>query len=56
MAKETVDAFPVTPSEIMIPSNTHLLSKLRKEIAVTILESSGMYCKHTIKDKLALIL
>lgn len=56
MAKETVEAFPMTPSEIVTPSNKHLLSELRKEMAVTILESSGMYCMHTIKDNLALIL
>ncbi len=56
MAKETVEAFPLTPSEIVIPSNKRLLSELRKEMAVTILESSGMYCKHTINDNLALIL
>ncbi|KAF4114143.1 hypothetical protein G5714_004366 [Onychostoma macrolepis] len=41
MAKETVEAFPMIPSEIIIPSNKHLLSELRKEMAVTILESSG---------------
>ncbi|KAF4099286.1 hypothetical protein G5714_019412 [Onychostoma macrolepis] len=40
MAKETVEAFPMIPSEIIIPSNKHLLSELRKEMAVTILESS----------------
>ncbi len=56
MAKETVQSFPLTPSEIVIPSNKRLLSELRKEMAVTILESSGMYCKHTINDNLALIL
>ncbi len=56
MAKETVEAFPLTPSEIVIPSNKRLLSELRKEMAVTILESSGMCCKHTINDNLALIL
>ncbi|KAF4110042.1 hypothetical protein G5714_009294 [Onychostoma macrolepis] len=39
MAKETVEAFQI-PSEIIIPSNKHLLSELRKEMAVTILESS----------------
>ncbi len=55
MAKETVEAFPMTPSEIVIPSNKHLLSELRKEMAVTILESSGMYCMHTINNTLALI-
>ncbi len=51
-----MEAFPMTPSEIVTPSNKHLLSELRKEMAVTILESSGIYCMHTIKDNLALIL
>lgn len=55
MAKETLDAFPMTPSEIIIPSNKHLLSELRKEMAVTILESSGMYGMYTINNTLALI-
>lgn len=55
MAKETVEAFPMTPSEIVIPSNKHHLSELRKEMAVTILESSGMYCMNTIDNTLALI-
>lgn len=56
MAKEVVEAFPVTPSEIKIPSRMRLLSKLRKGVAGIILEASGMYCKHTIKENLALIL
>ncbi len=55
MAKETEEAFPLTPSEIVIPSNKRLPSELRKKMAVTILESSGMYYKHTINDNLALI-
>lgn len=48
MAKEVVESFPETPSKIRIPSSQHILSELRKEIAVTILEASGMYFKHTL--------
>lgn len=55
MAKEVVEAFPVTPSEIMIPSRMRLLSELRKGVAGTILEASGMYCKHTIKENLGVL-
>ncbi|XP_067248650.1 uncharacterized protein [Chanodichthys erythropterus] len=41
MAKEVVESFPETPSKIRIPSSQHILSELRKEMAVTILEASG---------------
>ncbi|ROI27647.1 Acyl-coenzyme A thioesterase 3 [Anabarilius grahami] len=40
MAKEVVESFPETPSKISIPSSQHILSELRKEMAVTILEAS----------------
>ncbi|XP_067262294.1 UDP-glucuronosyltransferase 2A1-like isoform X6 [Chanodichthys erythropterus] len=40
MAKEVVESFPETPSKIRIPSSQHILSELRKEMAVTILEAS----------------
>lgn len=46
MAKEVVEAFPQTPSKIIIPSCKRSLTELRKDMAVTILQASGMFCIH----------